>query len=160
VEVEDITTDPSSSPLTPVANLQTGASSAPNSVAILPDSSRVYVTLEGANQFAVISNTVTPPVQITSIPANNSPYNLPTPGSPATASAPLGVTSPPLSPVPGAGYRVYICLSNAAQSNVAVMDDLGNTTTTPSTPAQDGSSPVVIDAAATPTGIQNIPVPK
>jgi YVTN family beta-propeller protein len=160
VEVEDITADPTSSPLTPVANLQTGAGSAPNSVAILPDSSRVYVTLEGANQFAVISNTVTPPVQITSSPANNSPYNLPTPGSPSTASAPLGVTSPPLSPVPGGGYRVYICLSNAAQSNVAVMDDLGNTTTSPHTPAKDGLSPVTIDAAATPTGITNIPVPK
>jgi hypothetical protein len=155
VEVEDITSDPSASPLTPVANLQTGAGSAPNSVAVLPDSSRVYVTLEGANQFAVIDNTVTPPAQIV-----NSPYNLPTPGSPATASAPLGVTSPPLSPVPGAGYRVYLCLSNAAQSNVAVMGDLGNTTTTPPTPAEDPASPVTIDASATPTGIANIPVPK
>jgi YVTN family beta-propeller protein len=155
VEVEDITSDPSTSPLTPVANIQTGASSAPDSVAVLPDSSRVYAALEGANQFAVIDNTVATPAQIT-----GSPYNLPDPAFAATASAPLGVTSPPLSSVPVGGYRVYLCLSNAAQSNVAVMDDLGNTTTTPHTPAEDSASPVVIDASATPTGIEHIPVPK
>jgi hypothetical protein len=81
---------------------------------------------------------------------------LPDPAAVATASAPIGVTSPPLATVPGTGYRVYLCLSNAAESNVAVIDDLGNNPK----PAKDATPTVAIDAAATPTGIAHIPVPK
>ncbi len=144
VDVVDVTTDT----LSIVTNISRvgGNNSQPDSVAVTPDETRVFVTLTGADQFAVLDNTVAPPVQI-----SGSPFNLPDPASPSTASAPIGVTIPPLTPVPASGFRVFISRSAAAAHDLAIIDS--------SPPAKDSASPIDLGAGL-PSGIAHIPPPK
>ncbi len=154
IEVWNVTT------LAHVTNIQPvtdpGKDSSPQEVAVLPDNSRVYVTLNGTNQFAVIDNTAPTPVQIT-----GSPFNLPDPAQNAGTSSPFGVTIPPLNTdtFPGTGYRIYI--AESAADDVVILDDLGNTTTMPKTPAKSLTSPpIALGANSAPASIAHIPVPK
>jgi YVTN family beta-propeller protein len=60
---------------------------APDSVAVRPDGSRVYVTLNGANQLLIFDNTVTPPVIVPAGGGVVNPFPLPS----GTSVSPRGI---------------------------------------------------------------------
>ncbi len=107
LDIVNIDTD-ALSLVTSLAAGPTGSS--PNSVAVTPNGSRLYITLRGSNQFAVIDNTLSPPAAI-----SGSPFGL------TASSTPLGVAIPPLNPLPGTGARVFI--SESGLEDVAIIDD-------------------------------------
>lgn len=146
VDVVDITSDT----LSVVKNLIVGGNnSQPDSVAVTPDETRVFVTLTGADQFAVIDNTLAMPA-----PIAHSPFNLPDPTMVSAASAPIGVAIPPLTPVPASGFRVFISRSAAAAHDVAIID------ASSPRPTKDSASPISLTLGAVPSGIASIPPPK
>ncbi|MGH9402656.1 MAG: hypothetical protein ACRD2P_11175 [Terriglobia bacterium] len=123
---------------------------APSSLAITPDSSRVYVGLQGTDEFAVIATATN--TQIT-----NSPFLLPTaaPGSSTTigSSSPAGIVIPPLFTLPATGYRVFFTSVNGGNGEVDIIDDKNGA------PIVDTTSLTNFGASSTPQGIAAIPVP-
>ncbi|MBI3663551.1 MAG: YncE family protein [Acidobacteria bacterium] len=124
--------------------ISTGALSAPEAFAITPDGARVYVTLNGTNQFSVIDDTLVTPALMA-----GSPVAL------AGASAPFGITIPPIDALflPTTGVRVYIAQSGL--NNVAIHN---NETVTPF--GANAASPIALTALSGPQGIGHIPVPR
>jgi sugar lactone lactonase YvrE len=136
VEVVILTNDSFSSTGLPTS---ADSSAVPNSVAVTPDGLRVYVTLTGADEFAVFD---TSPAAI-----SGSPFTLAT-----AAAAPQGVTIPPLLPVPTAtNFLVYIA-QNAA-NNLAVIDNL-----TP--PSTDTTTPTITLSGTAPAAMASTPAPQ
>ncbi|MCL5289159.1 MAG: YncE family protein [Acidobacteria bacterium] len=120
-----------------------GLGSGPEALAVTPDGAHVYVTLTGADAFAVIDDTLPVPALFAG-----------TPVALALASSPWGVTIPPLLVVPGTGFRVYI--AQFSLNNVAIRDD---ELVTPFGP--NAASPIALTPPASlPMGIAHIPVPR
>lgn len=129
-----------------IFNVNSGADNSPLSVAVTPDSTLVYVTLNGSNQFAVISN-VLDPAQIA-----GSPFLLA-----GSANAPTGVTIPsvcnstnlpPVCPQPQDPFLSYVAQS--ASNDIAVI----NTSSQIEQP-----TPIPLAPNSTPAGIAGVPVP-
>jgi DNA-binding beta-propeller fold protein YncE len=127
-------------------NIGSPAGNSPLGIAVTPDNMFVYVTLNGSNQYAVISNILSP-VQIL-----GSPFSLS-----GSSNAPSGVTIPPLCnsadvppvcPQPQEDpFLAY--LDQSASANVAVINT--------STQAQPG--PIPLTPNSNPAGIAGVPVP-
>jgi hypothetical protein len=128
-----------------VSDTQTSAvaTAIPNFVAATPDGKSVYVTLTGADQFAVYSNTSATPGQIA-----GSPFTL------ATASAdPEGVILPVVAPATPPATTLYFgFIVQNATNNLAVIDNA-------SPPVADAISPVTLSGTA-PLAIASIPAPQ
>jgi len=141
IDVVDVTTDP------PLNNNQISLTAAqvPHNLTAVPGDARIYFTITNANQFGVIDNTVSPPVQV------GAGFNLPDPAAAAGAVGASDIAIPPLSPAPATGLRVYITENNA--DNVAIMDNQA-------APAKNAVSPIALTAGANPLAIRSIPVPK
>ena len=141
IDVVDVTTDP------PLNNNQISLTAAqvPHNLTAVPGDARIYFTITNANQFGVIDNTVSPPVQV------GAGFNLPDPAAAAGAVGAWDIAIPPLSPAPATGLRVYITENNA--DNVAIMDNQA-------APAKNAVSPIALTAGANPLAIRSIPVPK
>jgi DNA-binding beta-propeller fold protein YncE len=138
IEIVTLTNDAFASSSSVVTSVDSSA--IPTYVAASPDGSVVYVTLAGADKFAVFANNAAP-AQIT-----GSPFTLAT-----AAAGPQGVTIPVLSPVPPAtGYLVFI--SQDATNNLAVIDNL-------SPPVADGT-PTIALAGTAPAAIASTPAPQ
>src|SRR5208337_2406882 len=132
VDVVDVTNDPSggSPALTIVTSIPEPGPSTPFGVAGTA-SGRAYITLKGSNQFDVLDNTVTKPVQIAS-----APFNLPDPTMGAAPVVPVGVIIPPFLTAP---FQAYITFS--ATGEVGIIDD-------GSPPTADAASPVSLTGGA------------
>ena len=113
------------------------SSAAPSFVAATPDSHRVYVTLNGVDEFAVVNNTLSPPSQL-----GGSPFPLTGPG---TASE--GVTIPPTSP-----FQVFI-----AENGTSKLGVINDSATAPA--ENTPNSPYTLSGTA-PFGIAGTPAPQ
>jgi DNA-binding beta-propeller fold protein YncE len=80
-------------------------------LAVTPDDNFLYVTLQGSHHFSVINLT-------TEALVLNSPILL------TVGDSPIGVTIPPVSPVPLTGEPVFIVGSSAGTNAVLVRDNL------------------------------------
>lgn len=121
----------------------------PSCVAATPDGHRIYVGLTVTDQFGEVDNTVTTPVLLRQL-------SLPGLVSAATGvDSPGGVAIPPLNPLSGGGYRVYIPVTGVGSGGVVILNDNGG-----ATPTAPPSSSFVINASSTPEGIAYIPVPQ
>lgn len=161
VDVVDVTTDPTTT-LNIVTNIAgIGATgSKPNSLAATtetPDPLTIYVTLTGGglttSQGAQLDNSVTTPV-LTDL------FDLPDPTKPAGTAGPLGITIPPLSPLPtdcqaDGALRVFVAEAGTSEHDVGILDDVINP------PVLDCMVPLIdLGADAAPSGIASIPVPQ
>jgi len=118
--------------------ISTGGASLPESLASTPDGVHVYVTLNGANAFAVIADGALPALL----------------GGNGTGLGPFGITIPPLLGVPPGFFRVYI--TEAGVHDVAIYDD---EITTPF--GVNAASPIALPGVTpTPLSIAHIPVPR
>lgn len=120
---------------------------APSCIAATPDGARIYVGLTATDQFGEIDNTITTPALL---------RQLSLPGLAAGATgldSPGGIAIPPLNPLSGTGYRVYIPVTGSGSGGVVILNDNGGATPT-------ANPSFVINAASTPEGIANVPVPK
>jgi DNA-binding beta-propeller fold protein YncE len=119
-----------------VVDISTGGSSAPHSVAVKPDGTRVYVTLNGTNELAIIDNSGTP-AQIT-----NSPFAL------STENSPRGIVVTPN------GGRAYIAKQNPGAGTNGTVEVLNVSVEPPSliTNIVTGADTEPARAAITPDG--------
>jgi len=132
--------DPTNVIAGPIATGGGGGVDTPEQIAVTPDGTRVYVTLNGAsNGFAVFNDGATPTLNTVVTPVN--------------FSSPFGVTIPPLLIVPATGVRVYFAQFIGA--SVEIHDD---ELTTPF--GRNGASPINLSGGATPQIIAHIPVPR
>jgi hypothetical protein len=152
VDVLDVTNNPTPAGPPVVVRFSEPSGSTPFGVAGVPlampgaASGRAYITLQGTNQFDVLDNTVTTPVQVA-----GAPFNLPDPSMGAAAPVmPVAVAIPPFLAAP---FQAYITFSATGQ--VGILDD-----GTP--PVVDAASPVSLTGGATtaPARVTAIPVPQ
>ncbi len=122
----------------------------PSCLAVTPDDARVYVGIQGTDEFAVITGG-------TNTQLAKSPFLLPSAISapPATigASSPAGVDIPPLDTLPATGYRVFFTSINSGNGEVEIIDD------TAGAPAPDSVPTLSFGSTSVPQAIANIPVP-
>jgi len=148
VDVVDVTTDPTTT-LTIVTNITVGTSgSKPENLALTtesPDPMRVYVTLNGTSQFAILDNSK-------SAPALTGIFALPDPATAAGDTAPTGIAIPPLSPLPTDGLRIFISQSDAFFHDVGIIDNT-------SSPVLDSVPSIDLGGGAKPNSIAAIAVP-
>ncbi|HKQ85380.1 MAG TPA: hypothetical protein VJS43_01285, partial [Candidatus Acidoferrales bacterium] len=137
VEVVDVTSN--SFPDVASAGFTTSADSSakPTSVAVTPDSHRIYITLNGLDEFAVVDNTASPPAQL-----SGSPFTLS-----GTGTASEGVTIPPASP-----YQAFI--AEKGTNKLGVINDSA-TAPAEATP----NSPYALSGTV-PFGIASTPAPQ
>lgn len=150
VDVVDVTTDT----LSIVTSVDVAFNAKPFGVAGVPGTNaRVYVALNGSNQYTVFDNTVTPPVIAAAVPAL--PYFLPDPTAVSGSGVPVGVAIPPLGTVPATGLPVFITLSGT--DGVAVVNNAAALT---QANAKNVASPIPVTATSAPGLIRSIPIPK
>ncbi|MDE3178221.1 MAG: hypothetical protein KGM47_01065, partial [Acidobacteriota bacterium] len=124
----------------------------PSCLAVTPDGARVYVGLQGTDEFAEINAG-------TSTQVTGSPFLLPSAASGTNttigASSPNGVAIPPLDSLPSKGYRVFFTSVNAGNGEVDIIDDNKG-----GAPLLDATTPSLsFGTTSTPQGISNIPIP-
>src|SRR5208282_170724 len=107
-----------------------------------PARDRLFVTLPGTNQFAVVDNTASPPALL-----GGTIYNLPTTGATDSAG---GVTVPAVAT--GATSIAYFSVPGSNQ--VDLVDNNGSPP-----PTTDATANIALTGVTTPRRIASIPVP-
>lgn len=140
IEVVDVTTDaPTTVTTLPLAP---GASAFPTDIAVDPAGALVFVTLQGAEQLAVLDNTIPIPAFV-----SGSPFNLPDPSGVAAATS-YGVIVPPS---PSGAPEVYVVLFSS--STISILTDTAS-------PTVISGSPIALPTSSFPNEIRYIPLPK
>lgn len=143
VVVVDVSTDTPIGGGGPVTSINYASGDKPQRLAAVSGGGQIYVTLNGINRFAVITNAIATPSSVT--------RKLPDPGmGPPASGTPGGVTIPQIN---GASTAQIAFITITNLDEIAAIDNAA-------TPVANASSPVAVTAASAPTRIAHVPVPK